>query len=176
MLQRDCASRHQWGATRTEDNIMSKLAAFFQGPDTQFGIFYPRNYIVAVFATWEEAHQAWENFKKAGLRDSEVLAVTGQDVVTLAEENLRKNGLWQLLMEQVSRVMDTEVPLHDYDLELARGGASFLAVYCPSEALKDIAWQRLDGMKPIVARFYGDGGVEHLADHGAHTGHSSSVS
>ena len=46
--------------------------------------------------------------------------------------------------------------------EIARQGAGFVAVYCPTEELKKKAWRILEPQSPIVARHYAFTGIEHL--------------
>jgi hypothetical protein len=45
---------------------MSKERPFFQGPDTSFGIFYPTDYLIAVFDSFVTAQQAQTSLHAAG--------------------------------------------------------------------------------------------------------------
>jgi hypothetical protein len=39
-------------------HAMNKLSAFFGGAQTQLGVFYPKNYLLAVFPNFPDAVQA----------------------------------------------------------------------------------------------------------------------
>lgn len=141
---------------------MSKLATFFHGSDTQWGVFYPRTYLLAAFANWERAQSARRKFTNGGYPDEDVIAVSGGEVVNFADEYLKKHGLWTVFMTEVSRFIDTEATYADHDLELARRGAAFVAIRCPTDEEKNRAWQLLSPLEPLVARYYGADGVEHF--------------
>lgn len=141
---------------------MSRIANFFQGSETTFGIFYPTNYLVAVFPDFPAAEKAEKDVRLSGVPQEEVLAVTGQDVVEWTEEHLVKRGLWGTLMSKLSEMFATEETYHVADLDHAKQGAAFLAVHCPTEASKQAVWKIIESPRPIAARFYSRGGVEHL--------------
>ena len=52
---------------------------------------------------------------------------------------------------------------HDSDLDLAQHGAAFVAVHCPTDETKKEAWNVLQLQAPLAARYYANGGIEHLA-------------
>jgi len=141
---------------------MNALDRFFKGPDTRFGIFYPKNYLLAAFPRVSEAAYAERQLLEGGFAEDDVMAVPGEEVVHHAEDHLKKHGLWSLLMRELSRLIDTEMTYADHDLEIARQGAGFVAVYCPTEELKKKAWRILEPQSPIVARHYAFTGIEHL--------------
>lgn len=142
---------------------MSKLAAFFKGSDTRFGIFYPTDYLVAAFRDFSEASKARDALINSGVQEQDLIAVRGEEVVEFAEEHLQKDGLGSMLMTQLSRAIHTEASYADKDLALARQGAAFVAVHCPTEATKTAVWKSLESSQPIVARYYLSTGIEHLA-------------
>jgi hypothetical protein len=142
---------------------MSRLASFFNGSETQFGIFYPKGYLVAVFRDYPTAVNAEKQVRHSGVPEDQVIAVPGQDVVDWTEENLVKKGLWATLMRELSRLFATEEIYNRNDLEHAKRGAAFLAVHCPTDARKQSAWNLIKGVStPIAARHYSLGGVDHL--------------
>ena len=141
---------------------MSRLAGFFQGSDTRMGVFYPKHYLLAVFPSLSEAQEAARRLILAGRPSQDVIAVPGEDVIDLVEEHHKKDGLWGLLMTEVSRLMDTEAVYTDHDVKIAKTGAAFLAVRCPSEAAKFRIWSKIESAHPLVARYYGSAGIEHL--------------
>jgi hypothetical protein len=140
----------------------STLATFFKGSDTQFGIFYPIDYLVAVFPDIAIARRAEHALGLGGFPEDDVIAVPGDEVVRFAEEHLQNSSLWGMLMRQLSRIFATEEVYADYDLILARQGGAFLAAYCPTEKRKDEAWEIIEHFGPIKARHYELGCVEHL--------------
>lgn len=141
---------------------MSKLADFFQGTETKFGIFYPQNYLVAVYPDYPSAETAEKKVRFSGVSTDEVIAVPGQDVVEWTEEHLVKKGLWGLLMKKLSEMFATEETYNHADLEHAKEGAGFLAVHCPTETSKQAVWKIIESPPPLAARHYSLGGVEHL--------------
>ena len=98
----------------------------------------------------------------AGFPEDEVIAVPGADVVKLVKEHASHSGLGSLLMQELSRMFETEEVYADHDRKLAARGAGFLAVHAPNESSKQKAWKLIEPANPIVARHYSLGGVEHL--------------
>jgi hypothetical protein len=141
---------------------MSTLAAFFKGSDTRFGIFYPKDYLLAVFPDMTVALCAERLLHDAGIPHEDVIAVPGEDVLRLADEERRHGGFWARMMQELSRIFETEAPYLDRDLALARQGAAFLCVYSPSEQQKMRVWHCLEQTNPLLARHYGFVGMEHL--------------
>jgi hypothetical protein len=131
----------------------SRLTTFFHGSDTQFGIFYPKHVLLAVFPNLPDACQARKTLLECGDGEDSI-AVVGEEVVDFAEEYLWKEGLWGMLMTQLSRALDAEAVYSDKDLEMARNGAAFLAVHCPTEDAKTAAWKCLEPAHPVAARYY----------------------
>jgi len=141
----------------------SRLSTFFHGSDTQFGIFYPQHHLLAVFPNVLDANRAKKRLLASGEREEDCIAVAGEEVVHFAEEYLWKEGIWGVLMTKLSRAIGTEAVYADKDLEMARQGAAFLAVHCPTEDAKIAAWKCLEPAHPVVARYYSFAGIEHLA-------------
>jgi hypothetical protein len=140
----------------------STLTTFFKGSDTQFGIFYPTDYIVAVFPDIATARRAEHALGFGGFLDDDVITVPGEEVVRFAEDHLQNSSLWGMLMRQLSRMFATEEVYADHDLKLARGGAAFLAAYCPTGKRKAEAWAIIEPFGPMVARHYALDGIEHF--------------
>jgi len=139
---------------------MSQLASFFKGSDTRLGVFYPERYIVATFPDLERASEAAAKLRGAGFTDEEVMAAPGDDFVHLMEEEKTPLGA---VMTGFSRFLDTEANYSDRDTRDARHGAAILAVHCADEQQKRSAWKLIAPTQPLRARYYGLGGVEHLA-------------
>jgi hypothetical protein len=139
---------------------MSALTGFFKESDTQMGVFYPKHYLIAVFRNLETAQAAARKLRLSGFAEGEVIAVAGQDIIQLAQE---ESGPGSFLMQAVSRFFATEQVSHDSDLDLARHGAAFVAVHCPTDENKQEAWKAVHAEAPLAARYYANDGVEHLA-------------
>jgi hypothetical protein len=140
----------------------SKMEEFFHGSDTQFGIFYPKNYLVAIFEDLPKADEAQRSLLAARFIASEVLAVPGHDIVKHAHENFEKKGLWGAMMAEVSRAIGTEASFADQDLQKAREGAAFLIVHAPTEEKKQAAWKTIAPFKPSVTKHFSNGGIEFM--------------
>ncbi len=141
---------------------MSVLAEFFNGSETQMGIFAPLGYVIALFPNLEAAARAQRALLDAGFPQNEVIAVPGEDVVNLTKEHAEKSGLGSLLMQGLSRMFETEEVYADHDVKLASQGAGLLAVHAANEAKKLAAWKIIEPANPIVARHYSLVGVEHF--------------
>jgi len=141
---------------------MSVLAEFFKGSETQMGIFAPRDYLVALFPDFAAADQAERHLLDSGFPQDQVIAVPGQDVVRLVHERASHSGIATLLMQELSRLFETEEVYADHDFELASRGAGFLAVHAHGDAAKYRAWKLIEPFHPTVARHYSRVGVEHL--------------
>ena len=139
---------------------MSLLTHFFEESDTQLGVFYPNHYLLAALWNLEAAQRVAKKLRHNGFAEDEAIAVTGQDFIELSDE---ETGLGSFLMQALSRFFATEQRSHDSDLHLARHGAAFVAVYCPTEKAKQDAWDALQAEAPLAARYYDNDGIEHLA-------------
>ena len=142
---------------------MSRLSTFFNNADVEFGVFYPKHCLLALFDNIAEADRAKEGLAQARGVGDDAIAVSGEEVVRFAEDHLLKDGLWGVMMTELSRLFGTEALYADRDLAAAKKGAAFLAVHCPSEAVKTEVWKSLEPRHPVVARYYSFGGIEHLA-------------
>jgi hypothetical protein len=142
---------------------MSALSTFFKGSDTQLGIFYPNHCMVCVFDDLVSAEQAASALRWNGFADGDVIAVPGEDLVELTHEEQRQHPLLGTFMKELSRLLGTEEPYTDHDLRLAQSGAGYVAVRCPTDARKERAWRILGSLRPVLARYYALGGIEHLA-------------
>lgn len=141
---------------------MSRLSTFFKDKDIEFGVFYPNHCLLAAFESLADAKNAEEELTHAGLVDGDVISVSGEEVVDFAEDHVLKDGLWGAMMTELSRTFGTEALYADKDLAAAKKGAAFLAVHCPTDHAKSIAWKLIEPTHPVVARYYSFGGIEHL--------------
>ena len=142
---------------------MSRLLTFFKDADTEFGVFYPIHYILAVFPNFADAEAARQAILQGGRAEQDVISASGEEVVQFAQDHLLQDGLWGAMMTQLSRAIGTEATYADHDLAAAKEGAGFVAVHCPTEKLKTEAWKSLEPRHPLVARYYSLAGIEHMA-------------
>lgn len=140
---------------------MSRLTTFFKNSDVEFGVFYPKHCLLAVFEDLADADCAKKELRNAGCDD--VISVSGEEVVHFAKDHVLKDGIWGALMTELSRIFATEAVYADKDLDAAKKGAAFLAVHCPTQEVKTRVWKVLEPRRPVVARYYSFGGIEHLA-------------
>jgi hypothetical protein len=141
----------------------SRLSTFFKDADTEFGVFYPKHYLLAIFSNLADADSVREELNYAGRVDEDVISVSGEEVVHFAEDHLVQDGLWGVLMTELSRMFGTEALYAEKDLAAAKNGAAFVAVHCPTERIKTEAWKLLEPRRPLAARYYSLGAIEHLA-------------
>jgi hypothetical protein len=140
--------------------LMSTLKDFFKESDTQLGVFYPKDYLIAVFRHLAPARQAVAKLRLAGFAEDEAIAVAGEDLLQLTKEEA---GPGNFVMQAISRFFATEQVSHDSDLRLAAQGAAFVAVHCPLPKTKDEAWKVVQTEAPLAARYYANDGIDHLA-------------
>jgi hypothetical protein len=120
----------------------SKLWSFFSTSDTSFGIFYPKQQVVAVLPSFEAAKAAEMALRNDGFGDDEILAASGSEMVKFLEELRLQAGLGGHLMAGLSRTLGTEEVFVDNYIRWGRQGAGFLAVYSPME----IESERISGL------------------------------
>lgn len=140
----------------------NRLSSFFNDAEIQFGVFYPKHYLLAVFPNFADAERVKMELNGSGRLPENVISVPGEEVVRFAEDHLLKDGLWGAMMTELSRAFGTEAVYADRDLASAREGAAFVAVHCPTDDAKNEAWHLLEPTHPLVARYYSLGGIEHF--------------
>jgi hypothetical protein len=138
------------------------LAEFFHGADARFGTFYPFQYVVAVFPSFERAEAGQKILHESGLRTGEVLAVPGGEVSEFLEDLRMHRGLGGMLVTMISRFLDTEVVLVDAYLAWARSGAGFLFAYGKTEAAMEHIAELLKPLGPFSMHGFLTGSIRHL--------------
>ena len=73
---------------------MSRLLTFFKDADTEFGVFYPIHYILAVFPNFADAEAARQAILQGGRAEQDVISASGEEVVQFAQDHLLQDGLW----------------------------------------------------------------------------------
>lgn len=109
---------------------MSTTARDF-GSMTQFGVFYPRGYIVAAFGSREDAERVRRELLTGGYDEQDCALLTSEEVKETAGESLSNTGFLATLGKS-----DEAVRRH---LEAAEKGASFLLIYAPGDLDSDRA-------------------------------------
>jgi hypothetical protein len=128
--------------------------SLFQGPHTRFGIFYPTNYIIAVFDSYETAQRAEKIMLSAGYADEEVDAVSSDYIIADIEKGTKNATLIKRIEQRITRHFGSDAALWEEDLKWAKEGAGFLAVYCPTEHEAHRVLRLLSPLKPKSMRRY----------------------
>jgi hypothetical protein len=131
-----------------------KGRALFKGHDTRFGIFYPTNYIIAVFDSYETARHAERIMLSAGYSDEEVDAMPPDYVVSDIEKGTKNATLLKRVEQRLFGHFGSDATFWEDDLEMARQGAGFLAVFCPTEHEAERVLRLLRPEKPKSMRRY----------------------
>ena len=141
---------------------MAILTSFFKGSDSTLGVFYPTDYIIAVFPTFASAEAAAHALRGAGLGEDEVLALRASEILRYFKEFRAHSGVWAGIMSVLSRAFGTEQVFADDDVQSARAGEGFVAIYSPGEAeahrIKDLVLP----FGPKAMHWYHTAGVECL--------------
>lgn len=140
------------------------LSDFFQGDDTSFGIFYPKKHVVAVFSSYEQAQAGYRALSGVGFRLWEIVAVSGAEVATFLEEIRFHRALWDELVAEISRLLDTEINLVEHYAQWAKEGYGFLVVRsADSNAAEKIAGI-LEPLDPVAMHWFIAGYIRHLTE------------
>jgi hypothetical protein len=141
---------------------MGKHWDFFKESDQSWGVFYPRNYIVAGYGSLAHAAEAKYALLDAGFAEDEVAAVDGPFMADELEST-EDSGWFDRIRQEIASALGTEVGYVEDDLKHARQGGAFLFVYVPEDA--DVARARaaIDPSCPVFARRYMTLGIERYA-------------
>ena len=134
---------------------------FFKETDSSFGVFYPKNYVVAAFETLERAQEIEARFRADGFDADEVTAAPGGFVVNEVESQKDANWL-DRARAGIAAAIGTETGYIDDDLKLARRGGAFLFVHVPDDPTMVRVRALLARAHPIYARRYLTGAIERL--------------
>jgi hypothetical protein len=139
---------------------MAILTSFFKGSDSTLGVFYPADYIIAIFPTFASAEAASQALRGAGLSEDEVLAIPGSEVLKYFKEFRAHSGYWAGIMSMLSRAFGTEQVFADDDVESAQAGEGFVAIYSPGEAQAARIRELVKPFDPKAMHWYHTAGVE----------------
>ena len=152
---------HRPSASHAPSATARGLANFFHGTDVNFGIFYPKKHIVAVFPSFESAQAAHQALSDAGFLIPNI-AVSGKEVLKFLEGIRAHRTLWESLMTEVSRLLGTEANLVDRYAALARDGYGFLVARSPAREAAEKISEFLEPMHPAAITWFMTGSILHL--------------
>lgn len=138
---------------------MGERWSFFKESDESWGMFYPKNYLVAGYGSRERADEVRESLLGAGFAPDDVATATGAFVVEQLESN-PEPGFVDRVKQEIARAVGTEQGYIEDDLKHAREGGAFLFVYVPSDELVARARTVVDASQPVLARRYMSLGIE----------------
>ncbi len=127
----------------------------FKDGASSFGVFYPKNYVIGVFADETAARRAGDGARAAGFSEDGVIVASGADVVAHEQEVEEEQGVFAKIGEQLSKLYTDESAASQALVKLAAGGAGFVFVYAPEEQETTTAATVLAGFRPLVMRKYG---------------------
>jgi hypothetical protein len=140
--------------------MTTTIANFFKESPASLGVFYPTHYIIAAFPKFESSERAAQALRCEGFSSDEVLAIPGSEVLEFFREFRAHSGLAAGVMAMLSRVFGTEQIFADDDVQMARDGAGFVAVFSPTEADEKRIASTIKPYQPIAIHWYRTGGVE----------------
>lgn len=143
-----------------EDASSFQGRRLFKGHDTSWGIFYPTDYLIAIFDSIEAAKRARDALRSAGYSEDEVDAVPNDYVIADIEDGKRDASLLTRIKQQISKAFGAEAEHWEEDLKFAKQGAGFLVVRCATEAEAQRVLRLLKPERPRKVRRYGKVGIE----------------
>lgn len=93
---------------------------------TEFGVYYPRGYLVVAFRRREDAERVRQDLLTGGYDAQDLRLFTGDEVARSAALDLERNSG---ILARVGRSAES-VKAH---LEAAREGCTFLFIYAPGD-------------------------------------------
>jgi hypothetical protein len=144
---------------------MNEIADLFHHHEMRLGVFYPTEYIVAIFGSFDAARSAHEALLHAGLTDEESHPARGSEVLDYFDQLSEETGVWGRLMTEFSRVIDTEAAFVDFvdnDIRQAQRGAGFLFVRCLNDHDAERIRELVLPCRPIAMQWYTAGAVQSM--------------
>lgn len=134
-----------------------------KGKDTSFGIFYPTGYIIAALGSYEAAQRGKKALLAAGYSEDEVEAVPSDYVIADIEKGTKDASLLTRVKQAISEAIGTEAGYWEDDLKLAKEGAGFLLIYCPTGHEAKRVERLLESENPKNMRRYARAAIEQLS-------------
>jgi hypothetical protein len=126
----------------------------FRDGDTVFGTFYPRHYVVASFASAQEAHGFGDEFAGLETRVWAPAEVLARHQAYVEQANV---------VQKVSAMLAEERRFLDQYLEEAEAGTHFVTVYAPEPTQVDAVRDAVARHPVRRAHYYGDLTVDELS-------------
>lgn len=128
---------------------------FFKEGETEFSIFYPKGYVLSVFADRAVADQAAAALRAAGVADDDVRVTTGAEVVARHSTYQDDRTLMDCVRQFFSGLYGDESSMLDDLVARAEQGQVFVLAYAPDDAAtsRAAAAERVFG--PVILRKYG---------------------
>ena len=134
---------------------MTTASTFFKDEAGEgFGVFYPTDYLIAIFPSHRIALQARDLLEQSGTKLEETLVLTGNEFVSVSDKVHENASTWSRLTSQISKIVGTEELHLEHDLKQAREGGAFLAVYCPTQEEGQRIYHVVKPLGPIAMRRY----------------------
>lgn len=106
---------------------------FLKDGDASFGMFYPKNYTLAGFASAEDAQRAAEQALDHGFAREDVHLVSGEQLMLQLKAQDDDANWLDRVKAAISEFVGTETYFIDQDVALASQGGHFLLIYTPDE-------------------------------------------
>lgn len=124
-----------------------------------FGVFYPKHFIVTVFAEKEAAESAASALQDAGFEEDKVRTWDGKEVAANHDKYVAERGV----LQKIGSLFPSEEHdvLNDY-IDQARAGGTFLTVFAPEEGQRQTAAPIIGEAGGVLMRYYGDNTITNL--------------
>ena len=131
---------------------MTLSSADFKHGDTEFGIFYPRDYVLSVFPDATDADRAVAALLAAGFTTDDLVVASGADVLEYSREMRADRGLFSRFEHFVANFYGDEASLADELVRLAERGHTFVAIHAPDDAVTTEVSETVRPFTPVVLR------------------------
>jgi hypothetical protein len=130
--------------------------------ETSFGVFYPKDYVLSVFADPAAGERAAAALEVAGFDTSDVVVAGSDDVLANHREFTADLGLVGRFRQFLSRHFDDQADLLNDVVAHARQGHTFVLAYAPDGKQTERAANALRPLHPVILRKYGANAVKEL--------------
>jgi hypothetical protein len=131
---------------------MALRTADFKHGDTEFGIFYPTGYVLAVFPDAARSNHAVAALRATGFTTGDFVIATGAEVLAYSRELRADPGLVSRFKRFVADLFGGEASLADELVTLADRGHAFVAIHTPDDAATRRVRDAVRPLAPVVLR------------------------
>jgi hypothetical protein len=135
------------------DKITTSDAPLKDG-STSFGSFYPKNYVLSVFKTLNDATKAGDALRAGGFAEDHVIVASGEDIAAYEFAAKSQQGVFAKIGEKLSQLYTDEATDSKALVAFARDGAAFTLAYAPDDAITERAANILRPLHPPIMRKY----------------------